>query len=94
MYYLLLPSLAERTRFIAGLKEAGVSTVFHYVPLHSSPHGETVSRSHGDMSNTSELSGRLIRLPLWVGLEHSQDEVIRATGAQLLKSSQSSASLV
>lgn len=93
MYYLLLPSLADRTRFIAGMKEAGVSTVFHYVPLHSSPHGETVARSHGDLSNTSDLSGRLVRLPLWVGLEQSQDDVIRATGAQLLRSAPPTASL-
>ena len=83
MYYLLLPSLDERTRFIAGLKAAGVSSVFHYVPLHSSPHGKAVSRSHGNMSNTDELSDRLVRLPLWLGLEPMQDHVIRAVIAQL-----------
>ncbi|SFB74276.1 dTDP-4-amino-4,6-dideoxygalactose transaminase [Massilia yuzhufengensis] len=83
MYYVLLPSLDSRTKFIAGMKESGVSTVFHYVPLHSSPHGKVVGRSHGDMSNTDELSDRLVRLPLWVGLETVQDQVIRAIGAQL-----------
>jgi dTDP-4-amino-4,6-dideoxygalactose transaminase len=82
MYYLLLPSLNERAKFIAGLKEAGVSTVFHYVPLHSSPHGSAVSRSHGDMSNTNDLSNRLVRLPLWLGLEALQDDVMRAINAQ------------
>lgn len=85
MYYLLLPSLNERTKFIAGLKEAGVSAVFHYVPLHSSPHGTRVSRSHGDMSCTNDLSNRLVRLPLWLGLESLQDDVVRAINAQFVR---------
>lgn len=83
MYYVLLPSLTDRTNFISGMKGLGVSTVFHYVPLHSSPHGVTVARSQGDMTHTDNLSDRLVRLPLWIGLEASQDQVIRAMGAQL-----------
>lgn len=83
MYYLLLPSLQDRTKFILGMKELGVSTVFHYVPLHSSPHGKVVARTHGDMTQTDALSDRLVRLPLWIGLENSQDKVIRAINAQL-----------
>jgi dTDP-4-amino-4,6-dideoxygalactose transaminase len=83
MYYLLLPSLDERTTFISGLKEAGVSTVFHYVPLHSSPYGSSISRTHGDMTNTNDLSNRLVRLPLWLGLEPLQDHVISSVNAQL-----------
>lgn len=85
MYYLLLPSFDERTKFIAGLKQAGISTVFHYVPLHSSPYGTTVSRCHGNMSNTDDLNSRLVRLPLWLGLEDFQDSVIYAVNAQLNK---------
>ena len=78
MYYLLLPDLARRTAFIRQLKEAGIGAVFHYVPLHSSPFGKTVARSHGDMSITDDLSDRLVRLPLWVGLEGQVAEVISA----------------
>lgn len=62
------------------MKNVGVSTVFHYVPLHSSSHGKIVARSHGDMLNTDELSNRLVRLPLWIGLEPLQDQVICAIG--------------
>jgi len=69
MYYVLLPSLEERTSFMRLLHESGISTVFHYVPLHSSPMGRRVGRSVGDMRNTDELSERLVRLPLWLGLE-------------------------
>jgi len=77
MYYLLLPDLEHRTRFIDQLKQAGVGSVFHYVPLHSSPFGKIAARSHGDMSTTDNLSDRLVRLPLWVGLGERQPEVIQ-----------------
>jgi len=45
MYYLLLPNVAVRTAFIEALKQQGINTVFHYVPLHSSPAGKKYGRS-------------------------------------------------
>jgi dTDP-4-amino-4,6-dideoxygalactose transaminase len=84
MYYLLLPSLEKRTAFIDHLKAKGIQCVFHYVPLHSAPMGQKVGRSVGDMSNTASLSDRLVRLPLWLGLEDQLayviQEVISAAG--------------
>lgn len=77
MYYLLLPDLDRRTAFIDKLRKIGINTVFHYVPLHSAPAGQRYGRVHGDMKVTSEMSERLVRLPLWVGLEEYQAEVIR-----------------
>lgn len=77
MYYLLLRDLEHRTHFISRLKQAQIGAVFHYVPLHSSPFGLTVARTCGDMANTDELSNRLVRLPLWLGLEEHQPEVIQ-----------------
>jgi dTDP-4-amino-4,6-dideoxygalactose transaminase len=77
MYYLLLPDLERRTAFIGRLKERGILSVFHYVPLHSSPCGLRCSRADGDLAGTLELSDRLVRLPLWLGLEDAQDDVIR-----------------
>ena len=76
LYYLLLPSLASRTAFIERLVGQGVQPVFHYVPLHSSPFGRTVGRTVGDMTQTESISERLVRLPLWLGLEEQQDAVI------------------
>lgn len=69
MYYLLLESLAQRTRFMNELKKHGIHSVFHYIPLHSSPAGRLYCRTHGDMTVTDCTSERLVRLPLWVGLE-------------------------
>ena len=76
MYYLLLPSLEQRTELIARLRGKGINTVFHYIPLHSSPRGKTVGRVVGDMTHTDSISERLVRLPLWLGLEEHLADVI------------------
>ena len=76
MYYILLESLEKRTGVIAQLKEQGVNSVFHYVPLHSAPAGKKYGRAHGELKHTENLADRLLRLPLWVGLEQEIDRVI------------------
>lgn len=83
MYYLLLPDRARRDRFIQGLKHRGISAVFHYVPLHSSPAGQTYCRVSGSMAATDEASDRLVRLPLWIGLEDRQMRVMEAAAEVL-----------
>jgi dTDP-4-amino-4,6-dideoxygalactose transaminase len=72
MYYILLPSLAMRSELIEFLKEAGIHSAFHYVPLHSSPAGKKFSRTAGDMKNTELIAERLLRLPLFVGVDTSE----------------------
>ncbi len=69
IYYLLLSSLEERTRFIEFFCERNIKAIFHYVPLHDSPAGKKYGRSYGSMSNTEHLSECLIRLPIWIGLD-------------------------
>lgn len=69
MYYILLPSNHIRDSLINKLANNGMSSVFHYQPLHDSPYGKKVSRCSHDMSNTIEISETLLRLPLWVGLD-------------------------
>lgn len=78
MYYILLPSAEQRTRLIARLKERGISAVFHYVPLHSSPAGKRFGRVAGSMANTDQLSSRLLRLPLWLGLGSDVPDAVAA----------------
>lgn len=75
IYYLVLPDLDRRDAFIAGMKAEGISTPFHYVPLHSSPAGQRFGRAVGDLYRT-DLAGRgLVRLPLFPAL--SKDDVTR-----------------
>jgi dTDP-4-amino-4,6-dideoxygalactose transaminase len=83
MYYILLPDLEHRTAFIDKLRKVGINSVFHYIPLHSAPAGQSLGRSHGELNVTTEMSERLVRLPLWVGLEEQQAEVIQHVMAAL-----------
>jgi len=68
MYYLILPHGINRDLILESMKNDGVSAVFHYVPLHSSPAGLKFGRNSDSLTNTEDLSSRLIRLPLWVGM--------------------------
>ena len=68
MYWIKLRTLSERTAFIDHMKESGVLTVFHYVPLHSAPAGLRFGRFDGEDKYTSADSDRLVRLPLYYGL--------------------------
>jgi dTDP-4-amino-4,6-dideoxygalactose transaminase len=77
MYYILLPDLRRRTELIARLKENDIGAVFHYVPLHDSPMGIKYCRTTGELPVTREMSDRLVRLPLWLGLEEHLEDTIR-----------------
>jgi dTDP-4-amino-4,6-dideoxygalactose transaminase len=82
LYYLLAPDLEARTEILTRLNDRQVNAVFHYVPLHSSPAGRKHGRTHGDLKLTTELSERLFRLPLWVGMTGRElDRVVDAVQA-------------
>lgn len=83
MYYLLMPTLDARTKFIEKMKERSVQTVFHYIPLHSAAAGLRYGRTGSAMTVTDEASDRLVRLPLWVGLEEHIEQVLAACDESL-----------
>ena len=68
MYYVKLSDLSERTAFISHLKENGVQSAFHYVPLHSAPAGKKFGRFFGEDIFTTKESERLTRLPMYYGI--------------------------
>lgn len=72
MYYVLLAPDINRQVVLDKFKNQEISSVFHYVPLHSSPAGQRYGRTHGDLEVTNYQSGRLVRLPLWVGITEEQ----------------------
>jgi dTDP-4-amino-4,6-dideoxygalactose transaminase len=79
MFYLLLPSLAQRTAFIAHLKQRSILSVFHYLPLHLSDMGRKFGGKPGDCPVTEDLSDRLVRLPFYNTLtEADLEKVIKA----------------
>ena len=79
MFYLILDSLSTRTKLIAHLKAQGILSVFHYVPLHSSPAGRKYGRTGSAMTVTDDLSERLLRLPLYY--EMSDSDIARVSAA-------------
>ena len=78
LYYLLLRDLQDRTQFIETLKDQGINCVFHYVPLHSSPAGKRYGLVSGSMEVTDSVSERLVRLPVWIGMENIQTQILDA----------------
>lgn len=72
IYYIIVSSGKERTELIQYLNDKGVNAVFHYVPLHSSEAGKKYSGIQGSLQITENVSERLIRLPLWVGLTEAE----------------------
>lgn len=79
MYWIKLRTLSERTAFIEYMKEHGVLTVFHYVPLHSAPAGIKFGRFDGEDIYTTADSDRLVRLPMYYGLtDEDRNTVIAA----------------
>lgn len=77
MFYVLLPSRAQRDHVLGAMHEDGIGSTFHYVPLHSSPHGRRVAARPTECPTTDDLSGRLLRLPFFNDLtDHQIDRVV------------------
>ena len=76
MFYIKCKDLEERTALIAFLKENGIQTVFHYVPLHSSPAGKKYGEFCGEDRFTTKESERLVRLPMYYGLKEEEIEFV------------------
>ena len=77
MYYILLNEGIDRKKILSNFQDNRILAVFHYVPLHSSPAGKKYCRTAGQLSVTNNVSERIIRLPLWVGLtDEEQSRII------------------
>ncbi|HEX8117045.1 MAG TPA: dTDP-4-amino-4,6-dideoxygalactose transaminase [Pyrinomonadaceae bacterium] len=85
VYYVTLPDAGTRDALLAYLNAKGVAAVTHYVPLHASPVGRRFGYREGDLPVTEEMSGRILRLPLYSGLtEMEQAYVVRQVSTFLL----------
>ena len=76
MFYIKTKDIEERTRLAAFLKEKDILSVFHYVPLHSAPAGTRFGRFHGEDRYTTDTFERLLRLPMYYGLQADDVEYI------------------
>lgn len=69
MFYIKAKDLEERSALIAFLRAEGISSVFHYVPLHTAPAGKKYGEFVGEDRYTTKESERLVRLPLYYGMK-------------------------
>lgn len=76
IFYLRMKSPEERDGLIRYLRESGISAVFHYVPLHSSPAGQKFGKFVGEDKHTTRESDRLVRLPLFYDLTEPELQII------------------
>lgn len=74
MFYMLLPNLEKRQALIAHLKESGIHSVFHYLPLHLSTMGQKWGGRVGDCPVTERVSDQLLRLPFYYSLSQADQE--------------------
>lgn len=78
MFYIKTSGIKERSKLIGYLKEKGVMTAFHYIPLHSAPAGKIYGIFHGEDKYTTVESERLLRLPMYYGLSDDDIEYVVA----------------
>lgn len=76
IFYIKVKNVDQRTELINYLKVNGISSVFHYIPLHSAPAGLRFGRFHGEDKYTTKDSERLLRLPLYYGIEEADVEKV------------------
>ena len=72
MFYVKIKNLKERTALLKHLSDNDILSVFHYIPLHSSESGLKFGRFSADDKFTTQESERLIRLPMYFGLDDSE----------------------
>lgn len=74
IFYIITRSPEERTKIIDFMQQKNIYSVFHYVPLHSSPAGQKYGRVSGNMNITEEMSSRVLRLPLYYEITTTEVE--------------------
>ena len=85
MFYLVLESEKERDRLIEYLNKKNINSVFHYVPLHTSPMGLKLGYKRGDFPITEDVSNRLLRLPFYNGMKEEEQEYVISEVKNFLK---------
>ncbi len=76
MYYIKTKDLKERTKLINFLHKKDIQAVFHYIPLHVSPAGKKFGKFFGEDIYTTKESEKLLRLPIYYGIENEKVEYV------------------
>jgi dTDP-4-amino-4,6-dideoxygalactose transaminase len=82
LFYLVLPTNEDRSRLMAHLAARRIASVFHYVPLHTSPMGRRLGGAEASCPVAEAISSRLLRLPFYTAMSvDDQTRVVEAVTA-------------
>lgn len=87
IFYIVLPDESTRNCVMKEIRAKGVSAAFHYIPLHSSPQGQKMGNDPESLPVTKEMSGRMLRLPLFSQITTEEQEYVIATLTEALHAS-------
>ncbi len=76
IFYLICRSARERNELITYLKEQGIQSVFHYLPLHLSPYYKRQNAHKKVLANAERMGDSLVRLPLYPSLTELETDKI------------------
>ena len=79
VFYVLMPSHEAQQRLLEHMRSRGVTGTFHYIPLDSSPAGQTFGRTPHPCMVTHDIAYRLVRLPLYAGMTDADVERVVET---------------
>ncbi len=79
LFYIIFPTNAAREGAIRWLKEHGIDSYFHYLPLHLSEAGSRLGQAPLGCLVTEAVSARLLRLPLYPALTEDQQSLVIET---------------
>ncbi|MPZ61057.1 MAG: dTDP-4-amino-4,6-dideoxygalactose transaminase [Propionibacteriales bacterium] len=88
LFHVLLPDRATRDAVLEGMRDRGIQSAFHFVPLHSSDGGRRFVAAATECPVTDDVSGRLLRLPFYNNLSADDRERVVATFVDVLKATQ------
>lgn len=76
IFYLSVKSDKLRDKLLKYLRSKGVGASFHYIPLHSSPHGQKLGYKPKDLPTTELMSSRIIRLPIYSNMSRREQDYV------------------
>jgi dTDP-4-amino-4,6-dideoxygalactose transaminase len=79
LFAVLAPDREVRDRILRRMQTQGVHATFHYVPLHESPGGRAAAARLTHCPVSTEIAGRLLRLPFYTDLTDDEAERVVET---------------
>lgn len=85
IFYILFEDMKTRDDVMARLRSQGILSVFHYIPLHTSPMGIRLGYKTGQLPITESMSARLLRLPMYAGMTDEELDYILKTLIEIIE---------